>query len=155
MMTPYLPIWSPLTERNCKPIYNRSLIPQILPYDNTGWSLQALHPLYPEWHRSPQPPHAGGPERMEERPPHTAHIDWAGMFPGEIILHGPNRKEVALTFDDGPDDEWTPMVLCRATDSNKSRSVPSNRFGRTFYRQSFVESSQLHENTNLSSKRPN
>lgn len=84
------------------PIYNRPLIP--------GWRLQHP-PLYPEWNRSPQPPHAGGPERMEERPPHTAHIDWAGLFPGEIILHGPNRKEVALTFDDGPDDVWTPMVL--------------------------------------------
>ncbi|MED1203644.1 polysaccharide deacetylase family protein [Heyndrickxia acidicola] len=58
------------------------------------------------------PPHQHGPERMEERPPHTQHVDWASMFPNEIILHGPtNRKQVALTFDDGPDDVWTPKIL--------------------------------------------
>ncbi|WP_245590502.1 polysaccharide deacetylase family protein [Aneurinibacillus terranovensis] len=33
------------------------------------------------------------------------------MFPGEVILNGPPRKEIALTFDDGPDDTWTPLVL--------------------------------------------
>jgi peptidoglycan/xylan/chitin deacetylase (PgdA/CDA1 family) len=53
-----------------------------------------------------------GPERAEERPPHTQHVDWASMFPNEVILHGPtNRKVVSLTFDDGPDDVWTPQVL--------------------------------------------
>lgn len=57
------------------------------------------------------PPHKHGPERVEERHPHTRHIDWASIFRGEVILHGPARKEVALTFDDGPDDVWTPRIL--------------------------------------------
>ena len=58
------------------------------------------------------PPHQHGPERLEERPPHTQHVDWASMFPNEVILHGPtNRRQVALTFDDGPDDVWTPQIL--------------------------------------------
>jgi peptidoglycan-N-acetylglucosamine deacetylase len=92
MITPYQPYFDP----------------------NFGWRLPALHSSYiphGEWNRSPQPPHAGGPERIEERHPHTAHINWAGMFPDEIILKGPDLKEVALTFDDGPDDEWTPKIL--------------------------------------------
>jgi peptidoglycan/xylan/chitin deacetylase (PgdA/CDA1 family) len=57
------------------------------------------------------PPFKHGPERIEERHPHTKHVDWASLFPGEVILHGPARKEVALTFDDGPDDVWTPRIL--------------------------------------------
>ncbi|UUZ78993.1 polysaccharide deacetylase family protein [Paenibacillus sp. P26] len=71
------------------------------------------YPVYPMLLREPRvaPPHTGGPERPEERPPHTVHVDWASRFPNEIILHGPARREVALTFDDGPDDEWTPKVL--------------------------------------------
>ncbi|BCJ86928.1 polysaccharide deacetylase family protein [Effusibacillus dendaii] len=56
-------------------------------------------------------PFKHGPERIEERHPHVKHIDWASMFPTEVILHGPPRKEVALTFDDGPDDVWTPRIL--------------------------------------------
>jgi peptidoglycan/xylan/chitin deacetylase (PgdA/CDA1 family) len=56
-------------------------------------------------------PHAHGPERAEERHPHLVHVDWASRFPNEVILEGPPRKEVALTFDDGPDDIWTPRVL--------------------------------------------
>lgn len=57
------------------------------------------------------PPFKHGSERIEERHPHTKHIDWASLFPNEVILHGPARKEVALTFDDGPDDVWTPRIL--------------------------------------------
>ncbi|MDP4086609.1 MAG: polysaccharide deacetylase family protein [Bacillota bacterium] len=57
-------------------------------------------------------PFQNGPERAEERPPHTQHVDWSSMFPHEVILHGPtNQKAISLTFDDGPDDVWTPMVL--------------------------------------------
>ncbi|CRK82258.1 polysaccharide deacetylase family protein [Neobacillus massiliamazoniensis] len=53
-----------------------------------------------------------GPERLAERPPHTQHVDWSSMFPNEVILHGPtNRRLVSLTFDDGPDNVWTPQVL--------------------------------------------
>lgn len=61
--------------------------------------------------RAPQPELQGGPERLSERQPHAAHVDWAGQFPNEVILHGPAVKEVALSFDDGPDDYWTPRVL--------------------------------------------
>ncbi|WAH37809.1 polysaccharide deacetylase family protein [Alicyclobacillus dauci] len=53
-----------------------------------------------------------GPERLEERPPHTQHRDWQSLYPTEIIVNGPrNRKAVSLTFDDGPDDVWTPRIL--------------------------------------------
>jgi peptidoglycan/xylan/chitin deacetylase (PgdA/CDA1 family) len=53
-----------------------------------------------------------GPERLDERPPHTQHVDWHAKYPGDVILHGPtDRKAAALTFDDGPDNEWTPRVL--------------------------------------------
>ncbi len=53
-----------------------------------------------------------GPERISERPPHTQHVDWHSLFPNEVILSGPtDRKIVALTFDDGPDDVWTPQIL--------------------------------------------
>jgi peptidoglycan/xylan/chitin deacetylase (PgdA/CDA1 family) len=71
-------------------------------------------PAYPQqaWAgRAPQPELEGGPERIGERQPHAEHIDWAGRFPNEVILHGPARKEIALTFDDGPDAYWTPRVL--------------------------------------------
>ncbi|KIL40020.1 xylanase [Gordoniibacillus kamchatkensis] len=61
--------------------------------------------------RQPVEPHAGGPERPEERPPHVEHVDWSARYPNEIVLRGPEAKEVALTFDDGPDDVWTPKVL--------------------------------------------
>jgi len=46
------------------------------------------------WRQPPQPP-----------------IDWSAIYPNEVILHGPRIQAVALTFDDGPDDEWTPQVL--------------------------------------------
>src|ERR1700730_18631726 len=52
-----------------------------------------------------------GPERISERPPHAQHVDWAALFPNEVILHGPKRKVVAFTFDDGPDRVWTPRIL--------------------------------------------
>ncbi|WP_245534014.1 polysaccharide deacetylase family protein [Effusibacillus pohliae] len=56
-------------------------------------------------------PFQHGPERMAERHPHVRHVDWASRFPNDVILHGPRRNEIALTFDDGPDDVWTPRVL--------------------------------------------
>ncbi|MCL6593883.1 MAG: polysaccharide deacetylase family protein [Alicyclobacillus sp.] len=49
---------------------------------------------------------------MEQRPPRVETIDWHARYPQEIVLHGPtDRRQVALTFDDGPDDLWTPQVL--------------------------------------------
>ncbi|WEK55029.1 MAG: polysaccharide deacetylase family protein [Candidatus Cohnella colombiensis] len=66
---------------------------------------------YGYWGRAPQPALQGGPERLNERQPHADHVDWAGQFPNQVILHGPSVKEVALTFDDGPDEIWTPQIL--------------------------------------------
>jgi peptidoglycan/xylan/chitin deacetylase (PgdA/CDA1 family) len=51
-------------------------------------------------------------------------IDWSSKYPNEVILHGPRRREVALTFDDGPDDEWTPRVL----DALARAGVPATFF---------------------------
>lgn len=60
----------------------------------------------------PPTPFKHGPERLEERPPHVKHVDWHALFPDELILRGPvDRKAIALTFDDGPDDQWTPQIL--------------------------------------------
>jgi len=85
-------------------------------------SLPAAYPgafsiLYPSYDfrppvQSPEPPgHAAGPESAAERPPHAVHIDWSARYPREVLLEGPPRREVAITFDDGPDDIWTPQVL--------------------------------------------
>lgn len=80
------------------------------PYYNTSRYADAgIYYGYPN--RAPQPELAGGPESPQERPPHTDQVDWATQFPREVILQGPATKEVALTFDDGPDDYWTPRVL--------------------------------------------
>lgn len=57
-----------------------------------------------------------GPERLSERPPHTKHVDWSSQYPNDVILAGPtNRRAVAFTFDDGPDDVWTPQILAVLT----------------------------------------
>ncbi|QSO55050.1 polysaccharide deacetylase family protein [Alicyclobacillus curvatus] len=57
-------------------------------------------------------PFQHGPERRRERPPHSQHVDWHSLYPTEVILSGPtDRKQVALTFDDGPDTLWTPLIL--------------------------------------------
>ncbi|HHT49607.1 MAG TPA: polysaccharide deacetylase family protein [Firmicutes bacterium] len=38
--------------------------------------------------------------------------DLMARHPGKVFLHGDNsRKQVALTFDDGPDLEYTPQIL--------------------------------------------
>ncbi|QSO48263.1 polysaccharide deacetylase family protein [Alicyclobacillus mengziensis] len=53
-----------------------------------------------------------GPERISERPPYTQHVDWHALYPNAICLHGPRkRRQIALTFDDGPDNTWTPEIL--------------------------------------------
>jgi peptidoglycan/xylan/chitin deacetylase (PgdA/CDA1 family) len=53
-----------------------------------------------------------GPERLSERDPHTKHVDWHEKYPNEVLLSGPpGRKAVAFTFDDGPDDVWTPQIV--------------------------------------------
>ncbi|MCL6597868.1 MAG: polysaccharide deacetylase family protein [Alicyclobacillus macrosporangiidus] len=63
------------------------------------------------WARQ-QPIHQHGPESSAERPPRPQHIDWHSRYPDLIILQGPaTERAVALTFDDGPDTEWTPQIL--------------------------------------------
>ncbi|MDB5084047.1 MAG: chitooligosaccharide deacetylase [Bacilli bacterium] len=79
-----------------------------------SWYEPYLHSanFNPDFIRQATPPLTGGSEGAGGRPPHTQHIDYASMFPGEVILHGPpNVRQVALTFDDGPDDLWTPRIL--------------------------------------------
>ena len=109
------------------PLYDASLY--YVPYGNCRYGFNGCAPGYIPWYRpygyatsygagsmyggvrAPQPEHKDGPERVGERQPHADHVDWASQFPREVILHGPSVKEVALTFDDGPDDHWTPRVL--------------------------------------------
>lgn len=57
------------------------------------------------------PPMQGGTERSGGRPPYPRIIDWHARYPQDVILKGPEKKEVALTFDDGPDGEYTPRIL--------------------------------------------
>lgn len=47
------------------------------------------------------------------RSPYVWNIpDLMARHPGKVFLHGDNsRKQVALTFDDGPDLEYTPQIL--------------------------------------------
>jgi peptidoglycan/xylan/chitin deacetylase (PgdA/CDA1 family) len=64
---------------------------------------------YPDYRQVRQFP--TGPERPGQRPPYLHLVDLATMFPNDIFRHGPeNQRRVALTFDDGPDDVWTPQI---------------------------------------------
>ncbi len=55
------------------------------------------------------PPLAEGPEKEHREAPYS---DLGSMFPGLVILRGPGTApQIALTFDDGPDDTYTPAVL--------------------------------------------
>jgi peptidoglycan/xylan/chitin deacetylase (PgdA/CDA1 family) len=39
-------------------------------------------------------------------------VNLASLFPNDVLRHGPeDQRRVALTFDDGPDGEWTPEIL--------------------------------------------
>ncbi|MBP1157012.1 MULTISPECIES: polysaccharide deacetylase family protein [unclassified Paenibacillus] len=82
-------------------------------YGFDPWNGYPTAPITNGGLREPVPlePHIGGPERPEEHASHIEHLDWSSKYPTEVILHGPLLKEAALTFDDGPDDQWTPKVL--------------------------------------------
>lgn len=68
--------------------------------------------VYPGLRQVAPAPFKHGPERVGERPLHAKHVDWNSKYPNEVILGGPaNQKAVALTFDDGPDEVWTPQIL--------------------------------------------
>lgn len=38
-------------------------------------------------------------------------VDFSKLHKGKVFINGPNKKRVALTFDDGPDDKVTPAII--------------------------------------------
>jgi len=55
---------------------------------------------------------AGGPERAVRGFPKREIVDLITMYPELFIASGDSEdKKVALTFDDGPDDVFTPQIL--------------------------------------------
>ncbi|MEW6623483.1 MAG: polysaccharide deacetylase family protein [Bacillota bacterium] len=68
---------------------------------------------------------AGGPERYGRGFPQREIIDLATEFFGVFHRSGPEeQKIIALTFDDGPDDNFTPKIL----DILKEHKVPATFF---------------------------
>jgi peptidoglycan/xylan/chitin deacetylase (PgdA/CDA1 family) len=55
---------------------------------------------------------ADGPERKHREPKPMTLADLRAKYPSWFVIQGPgNKREVALTFDDAPDDVFTPKVL--------------------------------------------
>lgn len=55
---------------------------------------------------------AGGPEKQVRKPHPLSLADLRKKYRSTFILNGPpSKREVALTFDDAPDDQFTPLVL--------------------------------------------
>lgn len=55
---------------------------------------------------------AGGPEWKERGFPKREIVDLISMYPDLFIASGnKEEKKIALTFDDGPDDLYTPQIL--------------------------------------------
>ncbi|KIL35460.1 chitooligosaccharide deacetylase [Cohnella kolymensis] len=55
---------------------------------------------------------ADGPEGAVRRPHPMSLADLHSKYPSTFVLQGPRRKrEVALTFDDAPDNNFTPRIL--------------------------------------------
>ncbi|MBZ4688719.1 MAG: polysaccharide deacetylase [Clostridiales bacterium] len=68
---------------------------------------------------------AGGPERKVRGFPKRKILDLTSMFPDLFIDSGPREEKlVALTFDDGPDDIFTPQFL----DVLKEKNVKATFF---------------------------
>lgn len=62
--------------------------------------------------RARTPDLAGGKEKEVRRPHPLTLADLRNKYPSTFILSGPsNKRQVALTFDDGPDLEYTPQIL--------------------------------------------
>jgi len=62
---------------------------------------------------------AGGPEREARGFPKREIVDLITMYPDLFIASGDSsEKKVALTFDDGPDDVFTPQILDILKDKN-------------------------------------
>jgi peptidoglycan/xylan/chitin deacetylase (PgdA/CDA1 family) len=54
----------------------------------------------------------GGSERDNRGFPQRKNVDLSSMFPGLFFREGPKEtKQVALSFDDGPDSQYTPQIL--------------------------------------------
>jgi len=67
----------------------------------------------------------GGSEKKNRDIVYSKITDAAKMYPGLVFLHGaPGKKLVALTFDDGPDNFYTPRIL----DILKSKNVKATFF---------------------------
>ncbi|HEY8342219.1 MAG TPA: polysaccharide deacetylase family protein [Calditerricola sp.] len=63
-------------------------------------------------HETPTPPLAGGPEEAVRSPAPMTLSDLRRKYPNDFVLNGPSRKrQVALSFDDGPDLTFTPRIL--------------------------------------------
>jgi peptidoglycan/xylan/chitin deacetylase (PgdA/CDA1 family) len=55
---------------------------------------------------------AGGPEKSVRAPHPMSLADLHDKYRSTFILNGtPSRRQVALTFDDAPDDRFTPQIL--------------------------------------------
>lgn len=68
---------------------------------------------------------AGGPEKKERGFPQREIIDLASEYPKVFFRQGPPKvKKVALTFDDGPDNNYTVKIL----DVLKKHKVPATFF---------------------------
>ena len=68
---------------------------------------------------------AGGPEREVRGFPKREIVDLITMYPDLFIASGDSQeKKVALTFDDGPDDVFTPQIL----DILKAKDVKATFF---------------------------
>lgn len=69
-------------------------------------------PLGPETVPWGYPDLQQGPETMVTRPPYVEAKHWQARHPSQVILHGSRlSKDVALTFDNGPDAVFTPAIL--------------------------------------------
>lgn len=94
---------------------------QVRPHANP----QAAPSVYPRAN-SPQPPAArdnrtattrtpelrDGPEKRIREPHPLTLSDLRAKYKSTFLLNGPSSKrEIALTFDDAPDDHFTPLVL--------------------------------------------
>ncbi len=98
----------------------------------TGWGLIGSGPSQlspgnpPTGPAAPAPPDlVSGSEATGRSPRLPEVIDLSSMFPGLVYVSGPrDSKRVALTFDDGPDDQFTPRVM----DVLKQEGVPATFF---------------------------
>ncbi|TMW73363.1 polysaccharide deacetylase family protein [Alteribacter natronophilus] len=75
------------------------------------------HAESPEWwwkkdRTSEQPPLRGGPEKeVRDLTPVNNNV-LAAQYPDLVFVKGPgDQNRVALTFDDGPDPDYTPLIL--------------------------------------------